>query len=42
VKLIVAYMDVDKAFKLHLSLSPEIALSDYVEIITSLNGKANL
>ena len=42
VKLLVRYIDVDKAFKLHLSLSPDIALADYVDIIGTLTRKKNL
>jgi hypothetical protein len=42
VKLLVRYIDVEKAFKLHLSLSTDIALADYVDIIGTLTRKQNL
>jgi hypothetical protein len=35
-------MEVDKTFKLHLALSLDIAIADYIWIIDLLNRKDNL
>jgi hypothetical protein len=42
IKYLVNYIDVDKTFKFNVSLSPEIAISDYIELINILNKKENL
>lgn len=42
VRLLVEYLQPDKTFKLRITLSPEIALADYIEIVSVLNRKENL
>ena len=41
-KVLAECIEVDKTFRLHLSLSSEISLSDYVEVICHFNRKENL